>query len=346
MKAVTGKIIHVCVVLIAVGIGLLISGFILGGRKGFALDYGNKKIRYANEGIETGELELEKFDEAEISIPYASLEIVEGDSWKLEYTKSNDYDLTAEVKNGKFTLNYRTQPRELHFNIFYFESEQSFKLYVPKGTVLKKADIDQESGRFAMSGVDVNDFKLHNEYGSVSIENMKSENTDIEAQSGSAKLTNVETDKLKLYDEYGSIHFTDVTAKEAEVKAESGSVKMENVTTDDMYLKDEYGSITLDNVKSDKARLELSSGSLKTLGFESSDIDVKSEYGSVDLELKGQKEEFSYDLETEYGSIKIDGENPNKKNDDDDDKKKYVKQGGDKNIKVRAESGSIKIDFD
>ena len=66
----------------------------------------------------------------------------------------------------------------------------------------------------------------------------------------------------------------------------------------------------------------------------------------MNLELKGQKEEFSYDLETEYGSIKIDGENPNKKSDDDDDKKKYVKQGGDKNIKVRAESGSIKIDFD
>ncbi len=77
--------------------------------------------------------------------------------------------------------------------------------------------------------------------------------------------------------------------------------------------------------------------------FDSSDIEAESEFGSVNIKLVGTSEDYSYDLKTEFGSITLDGDKVGKS--EDVSEKTYVDGKGSKKIKVRAESGSIKIDF-
>ncbi len=300
------RLIYTCGVLIAVGIGLVISGFILSGKKGFALDYKNKKMLYSEDETVKDTIEFEAFDEAEINIPYASLEIIEGDSYKLEYAADKNNDLKAEVKDGKLILNYSNASRSFNFNFGYWDGERYFKLYVPEGTALKKADIVLGSGSFTMEDIDIADLKIDDDFGSVDIKQMDSEKLDI--------------------------------------NCESGSVKLSNINTGDLNIVDDFGSVNLEDVKADKSKFDLESGSLKLKGFESSDIEADSDFGSINCDLKGAAEDYNYDLRTEFGSITLDGDNVGKEEDGFD--KVYVGGNGDKKKQKKAESGSIKIDFE
>ncbi len=300
------RLIYICGVLIAVGIGLVISGFILSGKKGFALDFGNRKLIFADEGIVKDDITLDAFDEAEINIPFAGLEIIEGDRYGLEYSTDKNNAVTAEVKDGKLTVKCDNGANKaIKINFGYSGGERYFKLYVPEGTSLKKADVTLDSGSFSMKDIDVADLKIDDDFGSVTIKNMKSDQVNI--------------------------------------KCDSGSVKMNDISTGSLSITDEFGSINLESVKADKSKFDLESGSLNLNDFDSSDIEAESEFGSVNIKLVGTSEDYSYDLKTEFGSITLDGDKVGKS--EDVSEKTYVDGKGSKKIKVRAESGSIKIDF-
>ena len=267
MKGYTKGLIYLCVCSIAVGIGLIISGFILGGKKGLAIDLKNRKIVTPSDEFEESEMNLGGFDEVNINLPYASLDIVEGDSYKLEYCVNDKSGLDVEVKDNKLKLNYKTLSYGIHLFDFDNSEGEYFILYVPKGTSLKKADIDVESGSFKLSGIDVEDFKIENESGSIKISDMKSE--------------------------------------ESSIKAESGAVKIENFETKKLDLVNEFGSVSIDNATTQKTKIKMESGSLKMNGIDMSDAEIKSEFGSVSIILKGSEADYSFKIENEFGSIKL-----------------------------------------
>ena len=268
MKGFTRRLINLCVASIAVGIGLLISGFILGGKEGLSIDIKNRKVITPTNEYEESEMGLGGFDEIDVYIPYSSLEIIEGDSFKLEYSVNDKNGLKVEVNDRKLKLEYK---KTSSLNILTFNNDSSegeyFKLYVPEGTSLEKADIDIESGSFKLAGIDIEELKLENESGSIKISDMK--------------------------------------AKKSDIKAESGSVKIENADITKLELKNEYGSVTMDNVVTVEAKVKLESGSLKMDGFDTSKAEIESEYGSAKIILKGSEADYSFELENEYGSLKL-----------------------------------------
>ena len=175
--------------------------------------------------------------------------------------------LDVEVKDNKLKLNYKTLSYGIHLFDFDNSEGEYFILYVPKGTSLKKADIDVESGSFKLSGIDVEDFKIENESGSIKISDMKSE--------------------------------------ESSIKAESGTVKIENFETEKLDLVNEFGSVSIDNATTQKTKIKMESGSLKMNGIDMSDAEIKSEFGSVSIILKGSEADYSFKIENEFGSIKL-----------------------------------------
>ena len=305
MKGFTRRLINLCVASIAVGIGLLISGFILGGKEGLSIDIKNRKVITPTNEYEESEMGLGGFDEIDVYIPYSSLEIIEGDSFKLEYSVNDKNGLKVEVNDRKLKLEYK---KTSSLNILTFNNDSSegeyFKLYVPEGTSLEKADIDIESGSFKLAGIDIEELKLENESGSIKIFDMK--------------------------------------AKKSDIKAESGSVKIENADITKLELKNEYGSVTMDNVVTVEAKVKMESGSLKMDGFDTSKAEIESEYGSAKIILKGSEADYSFELENEYGSLKL----GDKSVGGNGDEKEYESGSGSKKIKVKGESGSINIDFE
>ena len=312
MRDITKSVISTCAGLVVIGIGMFVAGVFLSGNVGLRLDFKNRKaISNTHETVEEIK-NLEKFTEMEINIPYSDVEIVEGDEYKLEYCINKDGKLQAEVSDGKLKLNYAEADEASDFtlNVFYLgdvSGSKQFKLYIPSDASIKKADITLGSGNMEINSVDIGEIKIKDEFGAVDIDDIKSDKIVIEAESGSIKGGNITADEIELIDSFGSIKIDELTSKKAKLKAESGSIKIKD--------------------------------------FEVDDVDIKSEFGSVELSLKGQEADYSYDLDTEFGSLHVDGKKVGKE-EDSDSRIKYIKDGGAKKVKAKAESGSIRIDFE
>ncbi len=312
MRDITKSVISTCAGLIVLGIGMFVSGVFLSGNVGLRLDYKNKKAISDSKETVNEIKTLDSFTEMEINVPYSNVEIIEGDEYKLEYCIKQEGNLQADVSDGKLKLDYRHTEETSGFtlNVFYFDSSfdsEYFKLYIPSDASVKKADIKIESGDLDIDGVDIGEIKVKDEYGYV-------------------KLNEIQSDKI-------------------EIEADSGSIKGEKITANTVELKDSFGSINLDDLKTKTANMKVESGSIHIDNGEIDEADLESEFGSIELSLKGKETDYSYNLNTEFGSMKING-NKVGKEEGESDINKYSKEGGSKTIKAKTESGSIKIDFE
>ncbi|MBO6165097.1 MAG: DUF4097 family beta strand repeat protein [Eubacterium sp.] len=313
MRDITKSIISTCAGLAVIGIGMFVAGIFLGGHRGLKLDYRNRRAIVSTDEIIKEVKPLESFTEADIDIDSCDFEIIEGDEYKLEYAVNKEGVFQADVTGGKLKLDYKEKENEGAFilnvlNLGAVDEQKYIKLYVPSGTSIKKADIKLDSGDINIEGIDIADLNLKDEFGSVILIDMDSEKLVIEADSGSIRGEKIAADTVELTDKFGSIKLDDFTSKQVKMKVESGSVKVDN------------------------GKIE--------------NADIESEFGSVELSLDGTESDYSYNLSTEFGSIRVGGKNVGENETDDDDIEKYTKEGGSKKISAKTESGSIKIDFE
>ncbi len=91
------------------------------------------------------------------------------------------------------------------------------------------------------------------------------------------------------------------------VKLEVGAGKVE---VDKLNVKNNFdleiggGTVILNDIKCDKTMIEVGAGEIKGK-VESSDIDIDCGAGDINLEVVGNKEEYSYELDVGVGKLKV-----------------------------------------
>ena len=122
--------------------------------------------------------------------------------------------------------------------------------------------------------------------------------------------------------------------------SECGDISLQDLTAEGMELQVDYGDINIDEFHCKDSRFILESGDVSIESADLGDCQIESDYGNVELNLTQKVEAYSYDLETDYGEIKIPGVSISGQ-----DGQNYRSTGGDEGkIKVSCDSGDIVID--
>ena len=98
----------------------------------------------------------------------------------------------------------------------------------------------------------------------------------------------------------------------------------------------------MEHITAERLTCSLESGNLTLKDAAPKQAEVNMEYGDVTLRLADTVSDYSYDLETEYGDLNIDGTQIEP---DEDGTVLYRKQNGGKkkSIQIHCESGSVTI---
>ncbi len=126
----------------------------------------------------------------------------------------------------------------------------------------------------------------------------------------------------------------------AEIKTEDGKIQIGKLRADSLTIKDEYGDVELKGFQGGDFKAVLEDGNLHAQDMKAKSIDIKDEYGDVYLYLENSADEYSFDLETEYGRIRA----PGYEKSSDDDSMVYQKKNGGRTIKILCEDGDIEIE--
>lgn len=256
-------------------------------------------------------IKIDKFSEADISLNCSNFSIFPSDDYYLEYCLSGTFrEPEYSVSNGKFQFREGNPRTKFQFNLLANPAEQEgpyyLNLYVPE--------------------------KQYFEFLNLSVED------------GNVSLEQTEAKKAALSLEYGNLELGSFTGESLTITSDSGNIAFDSLTCGQLDISAEYGNVTGESISiSDRADLNLDSGILNLKHASFKDVEIISEYGEILLELADAVSDYNYDLEAEYGSIKLNGTDL-KMNEDDtvvyqkrDDSKK-------KSIFISCESGDVSID--
>lgn len=171
---------------------------------------------------------------------------------------------------------------------------------------------------------------------------------EISLSSGSSKISDFQTSNLEFSNSYGDSTFTnintgeklfltDMNYEDVNISMSSGKLKITNLKISNVDISNSYGDVILDKVIADKLRSSLSSGNLDISEADLKKIDLDNSYGDVTLELIGSDTDYSLDLNTSYGEIRI----GNNKYEDHYD----TNYEGPRKINADLSNGDIRIRF-
>ena len=155
-------------------------------------------------------------------------------------------------------------------------------------------------------------------------------NVSGKVSSGDITFTNLKGN-VDITTSYGDQHYKDVTGN-IKAQCSSGDLKI-NSMKGDLDIDSKYGDISLEDFKGN-TMLHTSSGDIKGKNVELTEkMEANTSYGDIKMKFVNPLSALSFDLETNYGDIRIDkdGQNVN------ENKKLVLKNG---NILVKAHTSS------
>lgn len=204
------------------------------------------------------------------------------------------------------------------------------------GVSSQDANIIMESGNLEL--VDYADGKLTitNQFGKTKLDNIKASDVSLSAESGDVKVSQMQANRLVLNQQFGDVVLAEAQiAEETEVQSESGDIKLTDIKAKTLDLTCKFGAITGKGVEAESGTVEVEGGDCQMDAANIKDLDISSQFGKVKLGIPGPLTDYTYELKTEYGTIKMNDKNMGETYQSIEDAQKK--------LKVICESGDIVI---
>lgn len=349
--------IFVVIALCFMAMGLLVGGlgYILGGRPGFYIN--SRGIHAANSNDSNSVYTLEKtelnaFTKLDVTVGFADIRLVPSDGYYLEYrlmavgkeptygVKDNTFKLTEfEEKRTNSFFNFFTNSG---MNFFTINSERYYvNLYVPEDVYFEWVHLSNSSGNVKLDTLLAKELVLNLSFGNLDMEDFEGDTFEASLSSGNITGGSIRGKDVTIVNSFGNINCESITADTAEITLSSGNLKSDVLDAKTLNVINSFGEVTFDTLINSNGEISLSSGDFEAgnavLGF----IDIENSFGDVDIRLKDDPEKYSFNLETDFGDVRLkDGGKKGKANVGSS----YVADRNDDNeIKVYCSSGNITI---
>lgn len=315
MKKTTKRILLLSCSLMAAGLLFTGIGFAAGGRPGISwTQKGIVSVSSQTEYI-LEKTKIDSFKNVQIDInSMADLRILPSDdkNYYIEYILDGDYNEPSyEVKGD--TLYFNQDGSSISFINFGFDfsnmsnTKSYCNLYVPENTVLGTLTVYNDAGNFSVSSTSADTADITLDYGDLNIEDSSFKNLTVDMDAGDVVTKSVHAEVLSLINAFGDSTLKDFSGKEASVEIDSGDFYMEANTLDSFNGENDFGDMTL-----------LLPEALKI---------------------------YTFDLNTDFGSIRLPENAPKGYYSEDEVMEEYYKTDGETNktIHIIVDSGDIEI---
>ena len=261
--------------LFALGLVLAGTGFALGatGRAWYdsnGLHFGNLN----NRTIELAEDNTEPFEDINISLIEADVEIIVANNYGYEFTYTGTNEPEITVRNGTLTVKEHTE--NWHINIFgfwnFFDTSATLKVYVPRNATLDNVSLETASGSTMLNGNNVSIREL-----------------SCQTASGDIRLYDLSLEKLRLDVASGDVNLNNVSATSATINLMSGWLTYRGAELETLEMNLASGDVTLEGEITRLLQLHMTSGDANIL-------------------LVGDKDDYSFDIKKISGEVRIDGQ--------------------------------------
>lgn len=129
----------------------------------------------------------------------------------------------------------------------------------------------------------------------------------VDADAGGVRLFGITAERLAVTDSFGDVRVESSTFGTVKISLDSGSLRMSDSTVTEGTLDNSFGEIRAEALTSDDLTVTNDSGDVNLQG-ELGSVEVTGSFGEIRVNTALKAEKFSYDLATDLGKIRVDGE--------------------------------------
>ena len=243
-----------------------------------------------------------------------------GDSQGVRFINVDPVDVT--ITDGTLTINTTGIERSVTNIGVGFHNRREIRVSL-------SGDFDEviastSSGSIRVLNTNAIHFHLQSTSGSIRMEDSNAANTLFaNTLSGSIRFDEVSSDHFVASSTSGSVRGENINSMLGEFSTVSGSINLDEVSWRDLIARSTSGSIRISDAKIDPTGESTSLTSVS---------------GSINIEVDGRSSDFSYDLSSASGSLRINDRRISGRN---------IQSGsGNHTINMRTTSGSIRLSFD
>ena len=333
------KIIWIPLVILIIGICIALAGFANGGMKSLWLDRAGFHIEDGSQGnLITVDETYDSFKNIEIKADYIErIEIKEGNSFSVRGQNYEHLGSLIVSKNGDTVRVDSKSDDKLIFSIgveeVFNKNDTWIEITYPAGSNLGLVDTDLSAGSITISNINCDDLNVDNDFGKTDLSTVQANKLTVVANAGDVNLSNIiVTGNVTIDNDFGDVDLANVRANSLTTILNSGRLKTSDIFADRISLKNDFGKIEVDGIEATELKMDLNSGDLdadnvssKNLSIESDfgkididrltftgECDVENNSGSINLNLLMNKDDISYELEADAGSVTVDGQTTSK----------------------------------
>ena len=277
MKRLAKILLITAAIVFTIGIVLVITGFMSGGRITNIDIFGGNVYEYEDIDKDFSGSTIENLD---LEIETGILQIVEGDSFRVEGTDIIEGSIEVGVKNNTLYIKEKDHDVWGWFkHIGAFNKQSVVTVTVPKDFVAKNTEVEVDAGK-------------------LEIDKLATDVLDVNVQAGKATINKLTVNSKASIDvEAGSVNGEDYNGKNLEVEVSAGSCDLTGMFTERLDLECSAGAINIDTaLAADEYsyNLEQSAGSIRVNGDSYKQYDGKNTNATNSIVAK-----------TSAGTIKI-----------------------------------------
>ncbi|MCM3439276.1 DUF4097 family beta strand repeat-containing protein [Metabacillus halosaccharovorans] len=308
----------IALAMILIGILLAVIGLFSGTKFSIILtDNGLKAV--GKEDRQNGEWVLEEFNNFEIDLTDAKLEVIPSDEYKLEIESLEGTKITHTVQDKTLTIKDGTSHSGFTFAMNFIGNIQKtmIKIYVPAD---KKFD----------------NVSIANDFGDIMLDGMKTDKLTILSNDGDVDIKEIQAKDLAIQNNFGDTNASNVKTNKLTIEINDGDAELNTFDiSQEADLTNDFGEISLRDFTSHGTKIESSDGEIYINGELLGKTNIESSFSDMMLELTNKETELNYHIKNDFGDIVVNGEEFETKasnNVDTDDKITILSNDGDVEI--------------
>ena len=327
----TISIVAACVL----GLGLLLAGigYVFGGANSVILEKTGFRVIDSTDKDEV-DIVNETYTDVEnivVNVSYFSKIILrEGDSFSVKGSNPKiQGGLESSLNAGTLSVSDSKKGSKFVMNLGFTNlfgigpysgyKQEALEITFPKGASLGKVEIISNMGDVEISDLKADRLEANLDLGDSSIDDVTCDTAIIDSDSGKVTIKNME-------------------CKSIDVILDLGACIINGLKTDEARIESDSGKVDITDIESNGTELSLSLGDLSVKGKLLGNSIIEMDSGSVMLDLRQSRDDTSYSIETDLGSVNING---NKSTGSVENRIPGAKN----NLNINSDLGDVKVSF-
>jgi DUF4097 and DUF4098 domain-containing protein YvlB len=342
MKTRTKVILIIGLCLLLLGGMMATAGYALGGANAF-FEWNGKGLELVSygtgdnsSGVETEDFNLGKIKNISVDVDRAEVQFMPSDQLGVKIGYSGEANrITYQVSEDTLTISGSGHTGAV-FSFGAFRSAQVI-VYLPEDLLLETVSVYNGSGDVQINGLSAEKLDVVCDLGDVDLEQVSATFLSVSNDAGDTSLTTTSVQLLSVEMSLGDLELEKITSEQVNcIDVDSGDITMTECDLGDILeMNCDLGSIQGENITTSSFYAECDTGDIDLSGSITGKTDLNCDLGSVSLDVNGRKNDYSYQLETELGTVQVDNEKGN------------AYQTGDtsNSIRVMVDTGDIELNF-